>query len=188
MIGRLPTSLVIKGNKWKIRTDYRDVLNIFCAFNDSELTKKEKLIVCLTILYIDFPKMENDMYEEAYKQAELFFNCGRKDEDSQKNVPKLMDWEQDESIMFAAVNKVAGMEVRACEYMHWWTFMSYYMGINESLFSEVINIREKKAKGKKLEKYEKEFYQKNKSLVDFKKVYSDEEIKENKELEELLGI
>ncbi len=72
--------------------------------------------------------------------------------------------------------------------MHWWTFIGYYMGIGESVFSEVINIRSKNQKHKKLEKNEKEFYSKNKDLVDLKVRYSKEEIEEREKLKELLGI
>lgn len=63
------------------------------------------------------------------------------------------------------VNKVLGYEVRMPKETHWWTFMGAYMGIGEGLFSNVLNIRQKKAKGKKLEKYEKEFESANKDLI-----------------------
>ncbi|MFQ9516718.1 MAG: Gp15 family bacteriophage protein [Eubacterium sp.] len=185
MIGRLPDYLIVGNQQWKIRTDYRDILNIFCAFNDQELSVSEKIIVCLTILYVQFDDMAPDLYEEAYKQSIVFFNMGR-EEKNDRQLPKLMDWEQDETLIFAAVNKVAGTEVRACEYIHWWTFMSYYMGIGESLYSEVLNIREKKYKRKKLEKYEKEFYKNHKELIDLKHVYIKEELKEKEELERLI--
>ena len=51
--------------------------------------------------------------------------------------------------------------------MHLWTFIGAYMEIGEGLFSNIIHIRQKKAKGKKLEKWEQEFYKENKSLIDF---------------------
>ena len=52
------------------------------------------------------------------------------------------------------------------------------MEIGEGLFSSVISIRNKKAKGEKLEKYERTFYRENKKLVDFEKRYSEEELQE----------
>ncbi|MBE5957744.1 MAG: hypothetical protein E7254_02630 [Lachnospiraceae bacterium] len=186
MIGRLPTKVAVGDIEWDIRTDYRDILTIFCAFNDPELNTEEKVIVCLTIFYIDFDKLNPSLYKEAYERAIWFFNQGKNQED--KHSPKLLDWEQDESLIFSEVNKVAGMEVRNLEYMHWWTFMGYYMGIGEGLFSEVLNIRSKKAKNKKLEKHEKEFYAQNKSLIDLKIKLSEEEKEAQKELEELLGL
>ena len=62
------------------------------------------------------------------------------------------------------------------------------MGIGEGVFNTIVSIREKRRKGKKLEKWEKEFYQNNKTLVDLKvkKVERSEEEKEA--LRELLGI
>ena len=44
--------------------------------------------------------------------------------------------------------------------------MGYFQSIDsESLFGTVLSIRQKKAKGKKLEKYEKEFCNNNKALM-----------------------
>ena len=98
-----------------------------------------------------------------------------------------MDWEQDESIIFSAINKVAGCETREKEYIHWWTFLGYFSEIGEGLFSTVINIRQKKNKGKKLEKYEQEFYRSNKQLIDLKEKYTAEEQAEIDRLNELLN-
>jgi hypothetical protein len=87
--------------------------------------------------------------------------------DGQKG-PKTMDWDQDAPILIPAINKVLNCEIRAQEYIHWWTFLGAYMEIGESLFSNIVHIRQKKAKGKKMEKWELDFYKENKSLIDFK--------------------
>ena len=98
-----------------------------------------------------------------------------------------MDWEQDESLVFPAVNKVAGQEVRNTEYMHWWTFMGYFMEIDDGTFSTVVGIRQKKVKGKKLEKWEQEFYRNNRKLCDLRKRYTEEEQAEIDYWNKLLG-
>ena len=60
--------------------------------------------------------------------------------------------------------------------LHWWTFLSAYMEIGgDCLFSQIVSIRDKKARGKKLEKYEKDWLRRNSDLVEFKVKYSDEE-------------
>ena len=66
--------------------------------------------------------------------------------------PRTMDWTQDANLIFPAVNKVAGLEVRGVEYMHWWTFMGYFMEIKDTTYAAILGLRGKKAKGKKLEK------------------------------------
>lgn len=182
MIGILPMTLVIDEKKHKIRTDYRIVLTIFEAFNDVELTDKDKMHVMLELLYEEIPSN----LEEALKQATWFLDGGKEYEEFNKT-KKVMDWGQDESIIFSAINKVAGCETREKEYIHWWTFLGYFSEIGEGLFSTVINIRQKKNKGKKLEKYEQEFYRNNKQLIDLKEKYTAEEQAEIDRLNELLN-
>lgn len=182
MIGRLPTTLCIEDREYKIRTDYRIALTIFEAFNDIELKDNEKAMVMLNLLYEIVP----DNIEEALKKASWFLDGGKQYEEFNKT-KKVMDWEQDESIIFSAVNKVAGYETREKEYIHWWTFLGYFSEIGEGLFSTVINIRQKKNKGKKLEKYEQEFYKNNKQLIDLKEKYSTEEQAEIDRLNQLLN-
>lgn len=94
-----------------------------------------------------------------------------------------MNWESDFSLIAAPVNRVLGYEIRAVEYdvennsggVHWYTFLSAYMEIGDCLFAQVINIREKKAKGKPLNKTDKEFYRKNRDMVDIKIHYTETE-------------
>ena len=112
--------------------------------------------------------------QEALDKVAEFIDMGISDESKK---PKTMDWEQDATIIIPAVNKVLNTEIRAVQYMHWWTFLGAYMEIGESMFSNVLHIRQKIAKNKKLEKWEQEFYKENKSLIDFKNTdqRSDEE-------------
>ena len=186
MIGRLPVTLEVAGEEREIRTDYRDILTIMEAYNDPELTDREKIWVMLNIVYVDWGLIPVEAYQEAAERAVWFLDCGQED-DNKKPPRKLMDWEQDEPILFPAINKVAGREVRAVEYMHWWTFMGYFMEIEDGTFSMVLGIRQKRAKGKKLEKWEQEFYQANKAMCDIKTKYTAEEQAEIEYWNKLLG-
>lgn len=178
-----PTSLNIGGIDYEIRTDYRAVLDLLTALNDEELTDADPQIEAYmksrVILEIMFPQCDDipeEYMQEALDRVVEFIDMGIT-EDSKK--PKTMDWEQDASILIPAINKVLNCEIRAQEYMHWWTFLGAYMEIGESLFSNIIHIRQKKAKGKKLEKWEQDFYKENKSLIDFKQ--KDQRSSEEKE-------
>lgn len=163
---KLPESIEIAGTEYRIRTDFRAVIDILTACSDPELTEQEKTQVLFEILYVDYEKIPYEHIQEAIQKANDFIDFGVKD-DGRSRV-RLMDWEQDVSILAPAVNKVLGQDVRSSKNLHWWTFIGAYMEVGDSLFSQVVNIRNKKAKGKKLEKYEQEFYRTNKHLVDFK--------------------
>ena len=192
---KLPTSLNVGGNDYKIRTDYRVILDILAAMNDPDILdpgmtedekQAEKVLTMLQILYIDFDRMPPSDWKEASEKACEFIDCGIRDDGTPK--PRLMDWEQDAPVIVPAVNKVCGKDVRSVKYMHWWTFLGYYMEIGECTLATIVSIRDKKRRGKKLEKWEQEYYRRNKKLIDLKvrKVERSEEEKE--ELRKLFGL
>ena len=185
MIGELPTQLWVGEKEYEIRTDFRDILTIITAFNDPDLEDYEKMFACLYILYKDFEDIPKEEYEEAYNEAIRFIDCG--EEPKEGKTPRLMDWEQDERILFPAINTVAGYETRSSQYVHWWTFMGYFMEIREGVFSQVLSLRQKKTKGKKLEKWEQEFWRSNKDLCILKPKLSKEEQEEKDKLNALLN-
>ncbi len=185
MIGELPEALAVGGKDYKIRTDYRDVLRIIQAFNDPELETREKLFVCLYILYEDFEDIPPDAYEEAYKQAVWFMDVGEDPEEA-KPAARVMDWEQDEKILFPAINTAAGYEVRSVPHLHWWTFMGYFMEIHDGVFAQVLSLRQKRAKGKKLEKWEQEYWSSNKRLCVLHSKLTEEEKEAKERLKALL--
>jgi hypothetical protein len=167
-------------------------LTIFQAFNDAELNDFEKTLIMIQLLYEDFDDMFESEYQEAAEKAVWYLDGGGSNDSESKEsnhikAKKIMDWAQDEKLIFSAINKVAGFEVREKRYMHWWTFLGFFNEIGEGLFTTVLNIRQKKNQGKKLEKNEQEFYSKNKALVDLKVHYSNEEKAERDYLNSLLG-
>lgn len=171
-VWKLPTSLNIGGVVFSIRTDFRDILKILSAYNDPDLKDWMKIQVMLVILYPDWELFTEENIMEAITKGKEFIDYGAEKVSSLKT----MDWEQDAKLIVAEVNKISHLQdIRTIEYMHWWTFLGYYMGIGEGLFSQVVNIRTKKQQGKKLEKWESEFYRKNRDLVDFRPVISKEE-------------
>lgn len=181
MIGALPETLTVGGADYPIRTDYRNVLQVFEAFQDPELTQEEKWIVAIYLLFEDFSCADDVMQEaqdgfdlgEAMKQISWFISAGQ----PEKEVLELptYNWTQDEQMIFSAVNKVAGRETRELDYLHWWTFLGYFNEVGEGTFSFIVGIRHKLNKGKKLEKHEKEFLSHNKELVLMKKPLTQEE-------------
>ena len=182
MIGGLPETLTVGGREYPIRTDYRDVLQVLEAFSDEELEHIEKWIVAVYLLFEDF-SCADDVLEavedgfdlgEAVEQISWFLSVGKLEE-KDRDAP-LYDWKQDEQMIFAAVNKVAGREVREADYMHWWTLSGYVNGVDKDDFwTFVVGIRDKLNKKKKLEKNEREFLNKNRELVILEKRKTREE-------------
>lgn len=182
MIGLLPKSLNICGVDYEIRSDFRIALHIFTAYDDPELTDQEKTLIMLECLYVDYDKMPREHLQEAVEKGVWFLDGGKMYSEKEIKPVKLIDWEQDEQIIFPSVNKVSGFETRSVEYLHLWTFLGYFNEIGEGLFSTVVGIREKRSRGKKLEKGEMEFFSKNKNMCQLKAKESDAEIEYKKNM------
>lgn len=163
----LPTSIYIEDTEYKIRNagDFRVVLDCFSALGDIELGEDYRILASLIIFYEDFTEdsifdIDEDTLLSLTREMFKFFNCGQEEPETASG-PKLIDWDKDVQIIMSGINNVAGKEVRLEPYVHWWTFMGYYMAIGESVLSTVVSIRNKIVKGKKLEKWEEEFRRDN---------------------------
>lgn len=162
----LPTSVQIGQVSFNIRNkgDYRMILDCFQALNDDELTKEERIYNCLFIFYEDFNDLSDLPDTETLNQCVVeMFKFFNQNEDMESNThgARLLDWDSDSNLIASAINKVANQEIRSLEYMHWWTFLGYYIAIGECPLSHIVSIRNKIANGQKLETYEKKFRQEN---------------------------
>jgi len=158
----LPKTAEFGGKKYSLNTDFRDVLEIISYLTDKNRTEYIRWRIAVGLFYE--PEVPDEYLQDAMLYLSKFISYGSVDG---KPGPKLIDWKQDVHMIVGDINKVAGQEIRALNYLHWWTFLSYFYGIGEGQLSTVVSIRRKKAKGKKLEKWEQEYYRDNKNVVDF---------------------
>lgn len=176
----LPKSVEINDQNFSIRYDFRVILTIFEVLDDEELSDEERAYTALKLFFVDFDNIPD--YDEAIGKMFWFINGGKTPDDKKKD-PELIDWEKDFPFIISPINRVLGEEIRESEYdpdenvggVHWFTFLSAYMEIGDCLFAQVIRIRELKARGKPLDKSDRDFYRRNKDLVDIPKKLSREE-------------
>lgn len=176
MIWDLPISVEIGNKKHPIRNkcDYRVVLDVVCALNDVELTDEEKIKCALFIFYEDISEICD--IETAIKEMFRIINNGEEDT-TPYNKPQLMDWEHDFKQIAPPVSRVLGYDVRTPDkYTHWYSFLGGYMEIGgDCTFSTIVSIRNKRAKGQKLEKWELDFVRDNQKMIDLPKKLTAEE-------------
>ena len=179
---QLPVTAVIGGKTYPLHTDYRDILEIFSYLDDPDLPEFIRWQIALG-LFFEGQIPEEDQ-QEAIRYLSGFITGGQ---GTDKPGPRLLDWEADAPAIIADVNKAAGREIRSLTYVHWWTFLSWFHAIGEGQLSTLVSIRDKLARGKKLEEWEKAFYRENKNRVEMKKKYSAMELAEQERLNKLLG-
>lgn len=186
----LPLTVNVFDREYKIRNkgDYRIILEAVSACQNPDFTKEEQALTALILFYDNVDTTDDvlnefetsELLQEAIHQMMLFISGGEANTTGFNVNYKLVDWQQDERLIVSAINPMLGqgLDVRFIKYMHWWTFLSYYMGIKESALSTVVGIRGKIAKGKKLEKYEQDFKRDNPHYFNFKQIQLTQEEKE----------
>lgn len=179
----LPQSTTISGVTYELNADFRDVLQIIGALQDVTMPEFIRWQVALALFYRQTVAPEHARQAMEYLSWFLCGGCPEADRPG----PKLLDWEQDACAIISDVNKVAAREIRALSFVHWWTFLSWFHAIGEGQVSMLVSIREKLRSGKKLERWEQDFYRKNRSRVDMKKQYTPAELAQRQRLEKLLG-
>lgn len=167
----LPKALTVGGVKYPIRWDYRAALDIFAAFNDPEIGDEEKIYTMLFILFPDFEVMPPEDIKEAAEKARWFLDGGEEEPENKKS-PRLVDWEQDFTLISAPVNRILGKDIRAGRKLHWWSFLAAFYEIGDCTFAYVVRLRDMRARGKALSKEDRQWYNKNRHLVDFKTRYT----------------
>ncbi len=181
MIYTLPKSLNVGGVDYEIRTDYRAILDAISALNDPDLLPVEKAEACVRIIFPDWKKIDD--HGEVYERCLWFIACGETETDGRKK-PKVMDWEQDFSLIIPPVNRILGYDCRGTEYLHWWSFVAAYYEIGECAFACVTRIRQKIAKGEPLDKWERKYYSDNLRTVELRRrIGTDEQA----EIDDILG-
>lgn len=171
----LPKTVNVGGVDYDIRSDFRAVLDIYAALNDADLEPDVRAYEVLHIFYTDADAIPDEEQQEAVDKCLTFLQGGHQQPRTGAKEPRLIDWEQDYPLIVGPVNRVLGQEVRALDYMHWWTFLDAYYEIGDCLFAQIVSIRDKISKGKSLDKTDREFYRRNKDLIDIKQAVSHEE-------------
>lgn len=171
----LPKAFSLGGKEYPIRYDFRAILDICAAMEDPELDEQEKALVACAIFYPEFEEIPTGLLKEAVDKCYWFIGGG--EEAPRQKGPKLVSWEKDIKHIIAPINRVLGREIReiAEGHLHWWTFLSAYMEIGDCVFAQIVRIRNLIAKGKKLEKHDREWYRANAHLVNIPVKLSQEE-------------
>ena len=159
------------------KCDFRVVLDVIEALNDEELDDEQKFICALFIFYGEEELKKTTNFEECARQMLIIINGGEEEEPDQTERPRLMDWNHDFPQLAPPISRVLGYDVRLPDkFTHWWSFLSGYTEIGgDCMFSQIVGIRQKRQKGKKLDDWEREFYRDHRKVVDLPMKISKEE-------------
>ena len=177
----LPDKLTVGQQQVSINPDFRNILQVMAVLEDSRFPAFYRWHRALALFYAQ-PILPSLEYAAMEAMAD-FIRYGSADTPG----PKLLDWQQDASLIIADVNKAAGQELRSCPFVHWWTFLGWFHAIGQGQLSTVVAIRQKLHTKQKLESWEQDFYRQNKAVVDLQTPLTPAEQAEKDRLNKLLG-
>lgn len=188
----LPKTVEIDGIEYKIRDecDYRTILDVFESLKDKDLTDELRLKCALynfyqeiydrinatedveqTIIDWEYTPICMTFYEEMIK----IINFGQEVPEDDYT-PNQMDWAHDWHLIAPPISRVLGYDVRDPDkYTHLYTMLGAYGEIGDCYWAYVMNIRNKKRKGKKLDKTDRQFYKEHKKDIDLPMELSEDE-------------
>lgn len=178
----LPQSAQLHGVTYPHHSDFRQMIPILQVLGDARRPPLLRWYIALELFYRQ--PIPRHAEQAAMDYLADFLTCGAPGSPG----PKLLDWEQDGSLIIGDVNAAAGRELRSEAYVHWWTFLSYFHGIGQGRLSLVVAIRDKLARGQKLEAWEQEYLQANRDTVLLRHRETPAEQAEKSHLRHLLGI
>lgn len=144
LVDKLPTSIDVSGQEYRIDADFRNCLKIILAFEDAELASVEKSLVFYENLYIDKPEDAR----AALERGTWFLNGG-KDEVDEPDGPRVFSWNKDANLIYAAFQQTHGIDLESVTFLHWWKFLALFMDLGaDTAFCTLAGLRKRVKTGK----------------------------------------
>lgn len=176
----LPISVEICGKEYDIREkcEHRIILAVIEALTDKKENQNFNLHCAMRIFFENCDDLPDPLYAFSEEEKAVctecanvineIINCGKKNSGGteDENEKKIMDWKHDYPIIAPPVSRVLGYSVRdKNNYTHWYDYIGAMKEVGDCYWTNILNIRSKLNKGKKLENHEIEFYKNNKDDI-----------------------
>jgi len=135
MFKRLPHFVIIKNEKYMIRTDFR----IFIDF-EKEMQGTDKRKACYNALKKFYPAfleiINKNLLDEAINKFIWFYKCGKKDVEvnykskSNKNT-RIYDYDFDSDLIWGAFYEQFRVDLSTTK-LHWWKFRAMWASLNKN--------------------------------------------------------
>lgn len=162
---RFPTSVEINGREYALNTDFRVGLKIILAWEDPELTAREKTLVMLRLLYKEIPPDT----QKACELAVYFLNCGEEKDDgeaAESPVRRVYSFTKDAKYIYSAIRQTHGIDLETVKCLHWWKFCYFFLDLDpDCMFQQMLHLRQQKQRGK-LTKEEQAIYYRLRDILD----------------------
>lgn len=121
-----PEYAEIKGEKYKIDTNYQTALKCFEVIEDETITDYER---ALAIIYLLFDFIPNENLDLFLEKAKIYLQCGKTEKEQNEN-KKDMDFFQDRSYINSSFMSDYHIDLSKTD-LHFWQFIELLEGLTE---------------------------------------------------------
>ena len=139
-----PEYVKIDDKKYKINTDYRNVLKLDEIAKDKTISEYEKMLAYIYIFYGEEGLKDEQNYERLLNSMFVFIQ-GRPSarKGNGKNVEQDMDYQKDMNLIISSIWSEYGIDITK-EKIHWWTFFDLLNGLSsDCVLNRIREIRTK---------------------------------------------
>lgn len=163
----LPTSVLINGVEYPIRSNFRTMIKFEELMQDPEVNDRDKVWLALRLFY---PEIPDDM-DQAVEQLLWFYRCDKRDnlyakkvkKRKAKKVNRIYDFELDDDYIYAAFMAQYHLDLHKVRYLHWWKFRAMFNSLSDDM--QISKIMEYRAvELDKVPKEKRSFYKRMKML------------------------
>lgn len=170
LLDPLPTDY--KG--FPIDSDFQIGIQIWQIMEEEELSQRERLGFCLSLLFMDEDDDGNALpipdLQTAIEGLQWFLSDWYHDNPNEKDKTKVTDYDIDQWRIYSAFRTQYGINLNT-DKLHFWEFMGLLTTLDECAYTRVVGIRQQKIKPK-MNAEEK------KALKELKAIYSLKEVEE----------
>jgi len=151
MFNKLPYFVILRGKKYKINVDFRNMISFENKVQDKSVSESEKIEYGLRHFYPAFFYVENyikllqnkQLYKEACEKLIWFYKCGRenyhKTEGSGKASKKqIYSYKYDDEYIYGAFYEQYNVDL-AYDKIHWWKFKALLKSLKDN--TEFVKIK-----------------------------------------------
>ncbi len=141
MFNKLPYFVILKGKKYKINVDFRNMISFENKVQDKSVSESEKIEYGLRHFYPAFFYAENyikllqdkQLYKEACKKLIWFYKCGRENyhkisvnDKGKKDL--IYSYKYDDEYIWSTFHELHNIDLTT-DKIHWWKFKAILKSI-----------------------------------------------------------
>ena len=167
LIDAVPSTLLIGGTAYRIRTDFRIWIMFEQMIQDDEIMNQSIAFnVAKKLIFETLPPACYDI--ETAQQILWFYQKGETEKDNLKNsIPykdRIYDYDTDGDYIYAAFLQQYTIDLQTVQQLHWWQFRALFAGLTDNCkISQIMGYRSVEITSN-MSKDQQQFYRKMKNL------------------------